>query len=56
MQMLGNQEVKNNSLLKLNEENNTSYVDCFFSFLSSKLLNNYNFINGLRFLWKLFRY
>ena len=44
-----NIEVKNNSLLKLNEENNTSYVDCFFSFLSSKLLNNYNFINGLDF-------
>ena len=44
-----NQEIKNNSLLKLNEENNTSYVDCFFSFLSSKLLNNYNFINGLNF-------
>ena len=40
---------KNNSKLKLNDEKNTSYVDCFFSFLSSKLLNNYNFINGLDF-------
>tara|TARA_B100001173_G_C16021271_1_gene562199 strand:+ start:1015 stop:2691 length:1677 start_codon:yes stop_codon:yes gene_type:complete len=27
---------------KLNDPNNSSYVDCFFSFLSSKLLNEHN--------------
>lgn len=27
---------------KLNDTNNSSYVDCFFSFLSSKLLNEHN--------------
>ena len=42
-------ETKNNSILKLHDENNTSYVDSFFSFLSSKLLNNFDFINGLNF-------
>ena len=38
-----------NCLGKYNDVNNSSYVDSFFSFLSSKLLNNYNFINGLDF-------
>jgi hypothetical protein len=32
---------------KLLDENNTSYVDAFFSFLISKLKHNYDFVNGL---------
>lgn len=32
---------------KLVNENNSSYVDNFFSFLSSKLLYNYQFSNGI---------
>jgi hypothetical protein len=32
---------------KLTDVNNASYVDNFFSFLSSKLLNSHNFVNGL---------
>jgi len=43
----------NNSLSsvhpKLLDENNSSYVDAFFSFLSSKLKHNNNFINGIDF-------
>ena len=34
---------------KLLDENNSSYVDSFFSYLSSKLLENYNFIHGIDF-------
>ena len=34
---------------KLLDNNNTAYVDSLFSYLSSKLLNNYNFLNGLDF-------
>ena len=34
---------------KLVSPNNTSYVDCFFTFLSSVLKNNYNFENGIDF-------
>ena len=37
---------KNNYLKKLHDINNTSYVDGFFSYLSSKLLNNHDFIFG----------
>jgi hypothetical protein len=40
---------ENFCLDKINDKNNISYVDCFFSYLSSILLNNYNFINGLNF-------
>ena len=36
----------NNKLLSIN---NSSYIDCFFSFLSSKLLHNYNFNNSIDF-------
>jgi hypothetical protein len=32
---------------KLLDENNSSYVDSIFSFISSKLIHNYNFINGV---------
>jgi len=34
---------------KLIDENNSSYVDSFFSFLSSKLIHNYQFVNGVDF-------
>ena len=34
---------------KINNYNNSAYVDGFFSYLSSKLLNNHNFIHGLDF-------
>jgi hypothetical protein len=34
---------------KILEKNNSSYVDGFFYFLSSKLLNEYDFINGINF-------
>lgn len=37
---------KESHLKKLHDTNNTSYVDGFFSYLSSKLLNNHNFIFG----------
>tara|TARA_Y100000816_G_scaffold274932_1_gene242664 strand:- start:404 stop:2128 length:1725 start_codon:yes stop_codon:yes gene_type:complete len=36
----------NNKLLSIN---NSSYIDCFFSFLASKLLHNYNFNNSIDF-------
>jgi len=32
---------------KILDENNSSYVDSFFSFLSSKLIHHYHFINGV---------
>ena len=35
--------------LKINNPLNSSYCDGFFSYLSSILLNNYNFINGIDF-------
>jgi hypothetical protein len=34
-------------LSKLMDKNNTSYVDSFFSFLTSKLLHNHSFLHGL---------
>ena len=34
---------------KINNIFNTCYCDSFFSFLSSKLLNEYNFLNGIDF-------
>jgi len=34
---------------KLLDENNSSYVDSFFSYLSSKLIHNYKFVNGVDF-------
>ena len=33
----------------VNDINNSSYCDAFFSFLSSKLLHNYNFLNAIDF-------
>jgi hypothetical protein len=37
---------KNKYLKKIQDTNNTSYVDGFFSYLSSKLLHSHNFIFG----------
>jgi len=34
---------------KMLDHNNTSYVDSFFSYLTSILLNNHNFVNGIDF-------
>tara|TARA_Y100000741_G_scaffold184396_1_gene140141 strand:+ start:405 stop:2171 length:1767 start_codon:yes stop_codon:yes gene_type:complete len=34
---------------KINNHNNSAYVDGFFSYISSKLFNNHNFIHGLDF-------
>ena len=34
---------------KLLDENNASYVDSFFSYLSSRLIHNYRFVNGVDF-------
>ena len=36
-------------LPKVNDKNNSSYVDGFFSYLSSQLLNHHGFIHGLDF-------
>ena len=38
---------ESNCFPKLSNKNNTSYVDAFFSFLSSKLLHTHNFIHGI---------
>jgi hypothetical protein len=34
---------------KMLDPNNSSYIDSFFSFLSSKLIHNYKFVNGVDF-------
>jgi hypothetical protein len=34
---------------KLNDTNNSSFVDCFFNYLNSQLKNKHGFINGLDF-------
>ena len=41
---LNNQDI---CIPKLVDKNNNSYVDGFFSYLSSQMLHNYNFINGI---------
>jgi hypothetical protein len=43
--------IENNNILlpKITSIYNTAYTDCFFSYLSSKLLNNYEFKNGIDF-------
>jgi hypothetical protein len=38
-----------NSNIKTRSYNNSAYVDSFFTYLSSKLLHDYNFIHGLDF-------
>ena len=39
----------NNSFKKITDPDNAAYVDGFFSYLTSKLLNSYNFIHGTDF-------
>jgi hypothetical protein len=61
--MTGKYDVSDNSLLELPkyngapqschhktiDENNSAYIDGFFTYLTSQLLNNYNFIHGVDF-------
>jgi hypothetical protein len=59
--MIGKYDISDNNLLnipsfenenshfKIRDKNNASYTDGFFSFLSSKLLNEHNFIHGTDF-------
>jgi hypothetical protein len=42
-----NNNNNNNLHKKLLDTNNSAYIDGFFSYLSSLLLNNYNFYNGI---------
>ena len=45
-----NREINDDSILqKIHDPNNSSYVDGFFSFLSSNLLHNHGFIHGTDF-------
>jgi hypothetical protein len=37
----------NKSLDKMNDRNNSAYVDAFFSFLSSRLLHDHKFLHGI---------
>jgi hypothetical protein len=39
----------NNCTKKILDKNNSAYIDSFFSYLSSKLLNNHNFTHGFNF-------
>jgi hypothetical protein len=39
----------NNCHKKMLDENNSAYVDSFFTYLTSQLLNRYNFLHGLDF-------
>ena len=41
--------INTNAIPKIMSVYNTAYVDCFFSYLSSKLLNNYEFKNAIDF-------
>lgn len=41
--------IQNSSHPKMNDENNSAYVDSFFNYLSSICLHEYNFTNGLDF-------
>jgi hypothetical protein len=40
---------KMNREQKLNNSNNASYIDCFFNYLSSQLLNTHNIVNGINY-------
>jgi len=41
--------IETNALSKIASVHNTAYIDCFFSYLSSQLLNKYEFKNGIDF-------
>jgi hypothetical protein len=42
-------KLEKRGLLKANDKNNAAYVDAFFSYLSSQVLNCHDFIHGLNF-------
>ena len=42
-------KLEKKGLLKANDKNNAAYVDAFFSYLSSQVLNCHDFIHGLNF-------
>ena len=42
-------KLERKGLLKANDKNNAAYVDAFFSYLSSQVLNCHDFIHGLNF-------
>lgn len=41
--------IEDNDSLKINDTNNSAYVDGFFSYLSSSLINKYNFHHGVEY-------
>ena len=41
--------VETDTISKITSVHNTAYIDCFFSYLSSQLLNKYKFKNGIDF-------
>jgi hypothetical protein len=41
--------IETNAISKITSIYNTAYTDCFFSYLSSQLLNHYDFKNGIDF-------
>ena len=41
--------IETNAIPKITSVYNTAYIDCFFSYLSSQLLNQYEFKNGIDF-------
>ena len=41
--------IETNAISKITSVYNTAYTDCFFSYLSSQLLNHYDFNNGIDF-------
>ena len=41
--------ISNTCIPKYNDANNAAYTDSFFSYLSSQLLNNHGFVNGIDF-------
>ena len=41
--------IETNAIPKITSVYNTAYIDCFFSYLSSQLLNHYDFKNGIDF-------
>ena len=46
---VNNNNAKNNIHPKLNDNNNSAYVDSFFTYLTSKLLQHHDFIHGIDF-------
>lgn len=49
LRILPKYKIETNTISKITSVHNTAYIDCFFSYLSSQLLNNYKFKNGIDF-------